>query len=308
MSAKASEIALINSQTVEPVLILTSGYIFTSFVNFYRQRKNQKRSSYVMAWIVVLLHLVQVICEVVVGWQTMTAAVEGQTVETTALALIISGMTITSNCLIQTHFSSLVYYLMIERRKCWLVLATYLTVTMILFGILSELLLIITRAGFDPGIPLRDKNPTIRHLSLFSTLAYFSNNMLYDAILCFMLTSKLIQSGRLSLGKQMKMIIHSLLCLTLRTFFLTTIVVTGLAIVTLSGLLPAHPNPKLAKQIPTIWQCLASFSSRVYILSFFSSFLDRPRNLDKPQPSPQFLVPFNVMTTRFTEEAGNCIL
>ncbi|KAG0144511.1 hypothetical protein CROQUDRAFT_716626 [Cronartium quercuum f. sp. fusiforme G11] len=291
----------------EPVLILCSGYIFAAFLQFIQQQKIQKSSTHIIAWSVFLLHMLQAICEVGAGWLTTTAAIENRVIFPRALALMISTAAVTTDTLVHIHFSSLIYFMinLPEKRRRWLILSTCLTITMFLIGLFFVVLLIITGAGSDnPGNPLQFVNHTIRRLSIFSIVAYFGHHVLYNGILCSTLTFKLVQSSRQNLGKRMKTIIQGLLVLTLRTFFITTLIILGLASSTLSSVLPTHPNAKLGKGIPFMSMLLRSLISRVYIVSFFSSFANESNHLASQQLSPQFLVPFNIHTSQFIEEAG----
>ncbi|KAH9821681.1 hypothetical protein DFH28DRAFT_528362 [Melampsora americana] len=203
---------------------------------------------------------------------------------------------------IRIHYSSLIYFI-IKRRTCWLVVATSLTILMILAAISTTTLLIVTKPGFNPESPIKSKNPVIRIFSLISILSYYGGNVIFDGTICFMMSFNLIQSGCLNLGKRMRTMVRNLLLLTLRTFLLTTVLMAGLAVITLSARLPQHTNPHLA-QVPFLSIFSFNLLSRVYILSFLSSFVGKSTQTLSIHPSPQFLNSFKIKTSQFTESSA----
>lgn len=284
----------------EPVFLLISGYTFARFAQFFHGVPN-KRSSSVLACLLVVLHAAQAAAEVGTAWCATTGVVEVNL--NLGLNLTQTAPAIASIILVQMHYSSLVYF-MIKRRTCWLVVATFLTILMVLISIGTIILLIITKSSFNPASAIESKNSTIRISSLMSIISYFGGNVLFDGTICTMISLNLIRSGSLNLGTRMRTVVRNLLLLTLRTFLLTTVLMSGLAVVTLSAILPRSPNPQLVKGIPLLWIFLTSLLSRVYILSFFSSFVGKSKRNATNHPSPQFLNSFKIKTSQFTESNG----
>ncbi|EGG08140.1 uncharacterized protein MELLADRAFT_71477 [Melampsora larici-populina 98AG31] len=284
----------------EPVFLFISGYIFAKFAHFLHDVPN-KQSSSIFACLLVILHAAQVFAEFGAAW-CATSGVMGTKLN---LGLNITQVfsVIVSVILVQIHYSTLVYF-MIKRRTCWLVVASFLTIfmTSIFIGII--IFVITTKGRFDIATAIDSKNPVIRNLSRFFVLSYCGGNMLFDGSICFMISFHLIRSGCLDLGKRMRTVVRNLLLLTFRTFLLTTLLVVGLAVVTLTTILPQHPNPQLVKRIPLIWRSSTSIISRVYVLSFFSSFVGKSNRDIITYPSPQFLNSFKIEISQLTQSDG----
>lgn len=83
----------------QPLFLLMSGHILASFMHVCRNRSDHKTSSYIFAWSLTSIHVVQMICEIVVssgyisdfldtdqmwpqaGWQSITSILEGHAIQ-----------------------------------------------------------------------------------------------------------------------------------------------------------------------------------------------------------------------------------